>query len=141
MPKQDGDQLHIRVEGLPKPKGSVSAFPINRKGGGTGVTVVHSKASKHWETLVRDACYSRGTIAGPVEVEILFHLPKPNVKRLFPEVYPDIDKLARATLDALQHGVIDDDKRVCDLIVRKRYAGGTFIGADITIRQLKDSEV
>ena len=138
----DLTELRIVVNGVPKPKGSVSAFPIQRKSGKVGTVVVHSAASKHWETLVRDQLPEDTRIAGPVEVVIHFFLPKPKtVDREFPEVYPDIDKLVRATLDALQNGVLDDDKRVCDLDVKKRYEVAGFIGARIWIRQLRSDEV
>ncbi len=135
-------ELYITVHGVPKPKGSVSAFPIQRKSGKIGTVVVHSKGSKHWETLVRDRLPDDTYILGPVEVKIHFFLPRPKtVEREFPEVYPDIDKLVRATLDALQNGILDDDKRVCDLDIKKRYVVAGFIGARIRIRQLRPDEV
>ncbi len=134
--------ISLTVAGIPKPKGSVSAFPIQKKSGKIGTVVVHSQASKHWETLVRDQLPEDITIPGPVAVTIQFFLPRPTtVSRDFPEVYPDIDKLVRATLDAIQKGVIDDDKRVCDLDVKKRYAVKGFVGARIKIRQLTSDEV
>lgn len=133
----DKTEIFIVVAGEPKPKGSVSGFPIQRRGGGTGVNIVHSSKSKHWESLVRDQLADKGTVAGAVAVEIHFMLPKPiSTKRLFPEVFPDLDKLVRATLDALQRGAIADDKQVCDINTTKRYSPDGFVGAYITIRRL-----
>lgn len=73
---------------------------------------------------------------GPVEVEVDFYLPRPSsVKRLLPSVPPDVDKLARSTLDGLvQGGALVDDSLVVRLIARKHYADGRPMGADIKIR-------
>ena len=114
--------MEITVEGEPKSKGSVSAFPIKRKDGTTGVVVVHSRKSKDWEFLIRVALEGCEFVAGPVAVEMIFYLLRPaSVKREFPSVKPDIDKLVRAVLDALRELAIEDDARVVDLVARKRY--------------------
>lgn len=41
---------------------------------------------------------------------------------LRPTVKPDSDNIAKCILDACNNIVFDDDKQVCDLVVRKFYA-------------------
>lgn len=76
----------------------------------------------------------------PVEVEVTFYLPRPStVKRILPSVPPDVDKLARSTLDGLvQGGALVDDSLVVNLTALKRYADGRPIGADIVIKTLQN---
>lgn len=58
-----------------------------------------------------------------------------------PAVKPDVDKLARATLDPLTGVVFDDDARVVDLRVRKVYAApGSSPGARVVVAQLGELE-
>jgi len=82
--------------------------------------------------------------AGPVELEVVFYLPRPKrllTKRLAPmdvahTTKPDADKLARATKDALSKVIWNDDAQVTDLIARKRYcATGEHPRAVITVRE------
>jgi Holliday junction resolvase RusA-like endonuclease len=70
---------------------------------------------------------------------VSFRLAKPKtVKRDLPSVRPDLDKLARATLDALTTAqVVTDDAQVCDLWVSKRYG---IPGADVTVICTPDVE-
>ena len=77
---------------------------------------------------------------GPVSVKVRFFLPRPStVRREYPSVYPDLDKLVRSTLDALNKGVIDDDSRIVDLDAKKRYVTGNgFMGARIWIAGVND---
>lgn len=77
-------------------------------------------------TAVHAAGY-RQPAWGPNEaltVEAVFHLPRgKTVKRLWPTVPPDVDKLARCLLDALTDAhLISDDKQVVTLNARKVYA-------------------
>lgn len=82
---------------------------------------------------------------GPVAVTLTFHMPMPKsrpakIRRLgtiWSSVRPDIDKLARSTLDALTaSGIIDDDARVARLHATK-LESTTFSGAIITIHELE----
>lgn len=82
---------------------------------------------------------------GPVAVTITFLMPMPKsrpakIRRLgtiWSSVRPDIDKLARSTLDALTaSGIIDDDARVARLRADK-LESITFSGAIITIHELE----
>ena len=77
-------------------------------------------------------------LAGPLRISVWFVFPRPashylpaNSRRPVPELRedaptwhtskPDVDKLARALLDALTLVVWRDDSQVCDLRPRKRY--------------------
>jgi Holliday junction resolvase RusA-like endonuclease len=63
-------------------------------------------------------------ITEPVEIALVFHLPKPkSVKREFPSVKPDLDKLVRSTFDGLKTGgLYEDDALVIALSASKIYA-------------------
>lgn len=69
----------------------------------------------------------------PFEVLLVYYMPRPNgdyaasgelraSARVEPWTKPDLDKLERATLDALTGMVWDDDSRVCRVVKEKRYA-------------------
>ena len=88
------------------------------------------------------------TPAGPLEVEITFYLPRPRyhyrtgkhageIKDTAPDLVdkkPDLDKLIRATLDALTTaGVIHDDAQIARLTATKIYLERT--GASIYVRR------
>jgi crossover junction endodeoxyribonuclease RusA len=92
--------------------------------------VESSKAVKPWRQDIRAHLLNGDNTPlrrfdGPVTVQLGFLLrrPKSTPKRVvFPAVRPDIDKLARAVLDAITSaGVIVDDSRVVSLSVTKRY--------------------
>lgn len=55
-------------------------------------------------------------------IEFRFERPE-SVKRLWPDVKPDIDKLARAVFDPLEDLVFDNDSRIVGLLAVKRYVG------------------
>src|SRR5690606_17166348 len=59
---------------------------------------------------------------------------KPSAPR-WPAGRPDLDKLARAALEAITGVVIADDSTVVDLCLRKRYAhnGGPRFGVSVTV--------
>ena len=131
-------EVTIWVSGDPAPKGSMHGFPIKRIKNGqerTGVVLTHSARSKHWETLIRDQRPPGVFLDGPLEIEVWYYLQRPGtVKRRWPWVAPDLDKLNRAVWDALK-GLIEDDSRIVDSHSHKRYAENGEIGAQITIRQ------
>lgn len=112
------------VPGIPVPQGSMRAFAIGEK------TVVTSSAKglsgwrgRMYEVLSRECA---GMETGPVRVALRFQLQRPKSisekKRRYPQVAPDIDKLARAALDAMTGVVYADDAQVCSLAVAKVYA-------------------
>lgn len=124
------------VLGVPAPQGSKRAFVV----GNRAVVTEDSKRSAPW----RDSVAAAGVAAmgglpaldGPLQVTIRFRMPRPrSVKRLYPSVKPDIDKLARAVLDGLTAaGVIVDDSRVISLTAEKVYA--EVPGASIRVTEV-----
>ncbi len=143
----------------------MSAFAVQNKTTGKFRGVVTQGGSKErraalgeWRSMVRDSVFVAlrvsslevaHFVAAPLAVEITFRLARPashygtgkNAGKLkpsappFPITTPDVDKLARATLDALKGTAFDDDSRVVDLHPRKIYAAaGELEGARIRIR-------
>jgi crossover junction endodeoxyribonuclease RusA len=132
--------LKIFVAGHPAPQGSKHARPIYRGRGtareftGKVAQVESSKAVKPWREDVRAALLDptgqprhRFEPEAPITVLLEFVMPRPasTPKHRTPPAIrkPDVDKLARALLDAItSSGVIADDARVVDLHARKRLA-------------------
>jgi len=114
------------IEGEPAPQGSKNGFIKN----GRVVLVESSKKVKPWRAAVaRETVQfmrNREMITDPVEITLLFHLPRPkSVTRLFPSVKPDLDKLIRSTFDGLTTGgLYTDDALVIAVTATKTYATG-----------------
>jgi crossover junction endodeoxyribonuclease RusA len=135
--------LRITVHGRPAPQGS-------KRHVGRGILIESSKGLQPWRQAVTTAAHNTrqrhehpGYPEGPLTVAITYLLPKPQattaVRRKFPLLpwlRPDLDKLLRATLDALTDaGIWHDDAQVTTLHARKIYAQpGQPIGARITIQ-------
>lgn len=108
---------------------------------GRGILIEQSKAVAPWRTSV--AWHAAQAYAGPVldealVVRIEFVMPRPAgcPKRTTPPAVkrPDIDKLARAVLDALSGVIWRDDSLIVDLHPTKRIAEiGETPGAHIHI--------
>lgn len=144
--------LTINVIGVPVPQGSKVA---NRHGG--GVRDSNAKKLKPWRADVAGTAQEVAAHEGwarldePAQVDITFYMPrlkghygtgrndgvlKPTAPK-YVQAKPDIDKLARAILDALTDAdILRDDSRVARLVVEKRYADGPT-GARITITPLE----
>lgn len=144
--------IDFRVRGLPVAQGSARAFVTN---GRARVITDGSRPNSPigaWRgaiaTEARSAMGERETIAGPVGVEVAFYWRRPQghwhtplhgagIRETAPTWHatkPDIDKLARAVLDAITAVAIRDDSQVVELIVHKRYETATEpIGASIRI--------
>ena len=140
--------LYTEVDTRPQAKGSVSGFPITRKGGKIGVSIVHSKGSKKFERVIRDALETCPFIPGAVVIELWFYVARPkSVTRTYPSVPGDLDKLVRAAFDAVNKtkkapGHWEDDGRVVDLHAFKRYATDDIPpGVWIYIRSKDDAEL
>ncbi len=115
------------VAGIPQPQGSKTAFVVK----GRAVIVDKNPALlKPWRAAIakaaRDAFVSESVpIEGPVVVHAEFRFVRPkSVKREFPSVRPDVDKLARALLDGITDAgnVWGDDSQVVTLRGQKVYA-------------------
>lgn len=100
--------------------------------------VIHSQGSALavWRStigLVARAAHVK-KIEGPVTIELYFRLRKPRtVKREYPTVPPDLDKLIRSVLDALTGIAYDDDSQVVEIQAHKSY--GEDPGLDVTIQK------
>lgn len=125
----------FRVDGVPAPQGSKRAFVVN----GRPVLVEASKNVRPWRDAVRreavDAMDGRTPFTGPILLAVTFRMPRPKtVKRPYPSTRPDLDKVLRATCDALTKVVYVDDGQVVQFDVIKSY--GTP-GADITVEEIQ----
>lgn len=151
--------ITLEVLGTPAPKGSSRAF-VNKRTGRAIVAPSGSAANKDklrsWDINVRAASrIAIGDTDAPpfvdkaLRVTIVFALARPaghwgkgrNAGKLspsaprFPQGKPDIDKLARTTLDSLTGIVFDDDSRIVQLAIDKTYAAPGQEGALIVITE------
>lgn len=134
--------VSFRVYGTPAPKGSPQVVTRGRGGKRLPFPLVlaDSRATKNWQSAVRQAAVTemgdQMPLGQPVVVIVTFYMPRPkSVKRTFPSVKPDIDKLLRATLDGLNGVAVADDALVVDLSAGKRYAPGDP-GAFIIVQEV-----
>lgn len=117
--------LKIQVYGVPAPQGSKKGFVIN---GRVNMVEQSHKKLKPWREEVSDAAAKvmdgREPLDGDLFVAITFFMKRPRtVRRRYPNVAPDVDKMTRGVLDALKFGnVYVDDARVVACMAHKRYA-------------------
>jgi len=145
MPQEvQGKVINLFVAGVPQPKGSSRAFMAH----GRPIITSTNKNLKSWEGIVRNALgmASVDLIKGPVTVSLWFTLPQPQTraakprsadprKRIpVPDTKPDLDKLVRGTLDALNKVAFEDDARVVQLDAFKKY--GDRVGVQIRVEEL-----
>jgi Holliday junction resolvase RusA-like endonuclease len=126
--------LTFGLHGLPISQGSKS-YKGHRRG--KPVLVESAKGLKPWRKMLQTAM-SRAMLQyadappvgwpllGPLAVELCFTMRKPvsapKTRRTWPIVYPDVDKCARAVLDAgTLAGLWGDDSQVVDLHAWKVY--------------------
>lgn len=136
--------IRFTVPGIPAPQGSKRYLGTK---GGKGILVESSKRVAPWRADVMYAAIGAHDrqIPGALSVTLDFRLPRPKghhgVRGLrpsaprFPTTKPDLDKLARAVLDALKGIVWIDDSQVVELHASKDYGDP---GVDIQIRQMKE---
>ena len=128
--------IEFTVRGIPAAQGSKRAI-VNRYTHRAQL-VEDSKRTKPWRADVRaaaeDAAPAR-LLEGPISIDVEFRLPRPRghygtgrnagtLRALAPERptgKPDIDKLARAILDALTGTIWRDDAQVVTLLLSKHY--------------------
>ncbi|AXQ51893.1 RusA-like Holliday junction resolvase [Gordonia phage Catfish] len=127
-PRRYGGSVSFFVPGVPAPQGS-------KRHVGNGRMIESSKRLKPWradvEAEARRAFEAAGfeQLTEGVAVRLMFVMPRPKsapktrpvqaIKR------PDVDKLARAVLDALDAaGAYRDDSQVIELEVRKQLTHG-----------------
>lgn len=121
--------LEVEIRGAPVPQGQIRSL-------GKGRPSVHGNAEKllPWRDHVQFAIEASMAVpsvnswpyTGPVEVLAAFTMKKPTSapkrRKTWPITRPDLDKLARAALDALTNaGAVRDDSQVVTLLARKLY--------------------
>jgi Holliday junction resolvase RusA-like endonuclease len=128
--------LVFAAAGTPRPQGSKT---IGRAGRGGRPIILEGRNSTQraafheWRDAIVASAWAAQVEArrttpllGPVRVELLFAHKRPGSARKgdrWRSASPDIDKLARACLDALTiAGVIGDDAQVAELVARKVHA-------------------
>lgn len=144
-----GPMLHLQVWGEPATQGSHNA-------GRRGQVYDKNKKLPAWRDAVTAAalahCFADRAVGGwrhgPLMVIVRFRLQRPpshyrrgrNAHLLasdapaYPATRPDLDKMLRATLDALKLGfAYHDDGQVCAVTAVKAYADGAKPGAEIVI--------
>lgn len=141
--------IQMTVHGTPAPQGSKRGF-VNQRTGRAIIVEQQNTRVKSWrEDVKQTALQTNSTFpSGPLEVTIVFRLARPKahygtragqpyLKPTAPvhvDRMPDLDKLERATLDALTAaGVWGDDGQVARLSTEKVYADPGLPGADIWI--------
>lgn len=122
------------VEGRPVTKGNIRQVYQ----GGKVVRFTADKGLKPWTTNIqwqaKQAMRGEELYEGPVCVDLRFYLARgKTVKRPYPCVIPDIDKLVRTILDALAKICYKDDGQVCTLLASKLYADNTPEGVHIKV--------
>jgi Holliday junction resolvase RusA-like endonuclease len=141
--------VKFRVEGVPQPQGSKTCFCKQVGGKMRGVIVEGRrgparKAFKAWRAAVDAAAKQHRQIPGAVRISLAFTMVRPSshltrkgtLRKGYPEHpegRPDIDKLARAVLDALTSAeLIEDDSRVVELVARKEYGGIPGVSVEVS---------
>lgn len=143
------------VPGVPVPKGS-----LRHVGGGR--LIESAKGLADWRKAIADAARVHNALSskgldepytGAVAVTLDFYLPRPashfrgndrsrELRATAPthvKKRPDVDKLARAILDALtDSGVWRDDCLVFDLAARKHYADARIPGVRVQITEVTE---
>jgi crossover junction endodeoxyribonuclease RusA len=132
-------EITFDVVGRPAPQGSKKSIGNNR-------FIETSKFLPAWRKDVRLAAEHAVTVngwaiaSGPVELEVMFYLDRPSsvstVKRPYPIVAPDTDKLLRAVGDSLSGVVYEDDAQVIRVLAWKVYADTRVPGAFIRVNEL-----
>jgi len=116
----------FHVDGTPTAQGSVKA--ITRAGGHANIVHANPIALRSWRQDIAARARDAGVelTLEPVTVRLVFRLQRPasvtEKRRPFPSVKPDLDKLARAVLDALTGITYRDDAQVVRLDTSKVYA-------------------
>lgn len=131
-------EFSFTAYGEPAPQGS-------KRHVGNGRMIEASKKVKPWRSAVAaaiedefDRSGDRTPFSGAVAVRVEFMMPKPkSVRRLFPTVSPDLDKLCRSLGDAMSVdiGLLTDDALIVGWHASKVYVGAAWdAGARVSVR-------
>lgn len=123
------------VAGEPAPKGSTKSFPFKGKDGRLRVSTTNANPrTKDWQmriateaqrAIVEDGWTFDDDKEIGYDITGAFYFTKPKSapkKRVLNTREPDLDKIARACLDALTGVLFPDDSQVIHLDMRKTYA-------------------
>ena len=121
--------MYWRIYGVPKPKGSMRWV---------GNRMIHDNPDcPQWISDVRDQLVDREELEGPVLVVLHFLLPRgKTVRRKIPSVKPDLDKLVRAVMDALEGYCYKNDSQVVGVLASKQYAIDEDPGVHVTLNKV-----
>jgi crossover junction endodeoxyribonuclease RusA len=140
--------LRFFVPGTPATKGNMRAF---NAGGRVKITEKKTTGLTTWLHAINDeARRVRGDqepFTGPLSVELWFWLQRPASEPKRRRTWPtkarsgDVDKLARAALDAMTGVLFADDAQVVNLVVGKDFADDPFKprrspGVDIDVTEV-----
>lgn len=120
--------ISFTVLGIPKPQGSKRAY-VNKHTGRAQLVDQAGAPLQDWRVDVQQAAIiamdGRPPYDCPIYISLRFHLQRPKShpknRQTWPATRPDIDKLARAVLDALTHICFHDDGQVVFLSVAKAW--------------------
>ena len=129
--------MQLTVEGNPVPQGSFRHV-------GNGRIISANPKLNAWRQTIADQIGLQTPVRlidGSIRVDLVFTLERPKSVsrgvRERPTVKPDLDKLVRATLDAISLEryvqLIKDDSQVTDLHAAKRYSDHRRPGVTIMI--------
>lgn len=129
--------IELFAEGSPVPQGSFRHV-------GNGRIISANPKLNSWRQTIADQVAQQTPvrlIEGACVVRLVFTLPRPKSvpikRRTRPTTKPDLDKLVRATLDAISLEryvqILTDDSIVTDLHAAKRYDDHTPAGVRIFI--------
>jgi Holliday junction resolvase RusA-like endonuclease len=141
--------ITFTVHGLPAPQGS-------KVWKGNGVMVESSKNVKPWRQDIKYTALDTKPVdwdlSGPMSLSVVFRFQRPKTHYLKNGLRPtapyyctsarngDIDKLLRATCDAMTGILFDDDRQVVSVSAIKRYCtANEQPGAIITLTALNQS--
>jgi Holliday junction resolvase RusA-like endonuclease len=141
--------INFMVDAEPIPQGSMSGVCTTRTDG-SPVTILKAdnKRTHAFRNQVgfaaleaRAAAGIHGVFAGaglPVRVAITFAFERPRsapASRIRPTVKPDVDKLARACMDALTGVLYEDDGQVVDCELHKIYSSPARVQISVQLVQ------
>lgn len=138
------EELYFTAYGTPRPQGSKRYVGNGR--------FVEASDVKPWRAAIARAVKQAFVETGdstpftePVEVTAIFYLPRPKtVKRLWPSVAPDLDKLCRALGDALSvdSPCLADDSLIVRWHATKVYADTPeMAGVSVSICLAEDNKI
>lgn len=125
------------VAGVPQQQGSKTGYVV---AGRAVLTDSNKTRLKPWRAAIAEVAAATWAhhpqiVDGPVRVEATFVMPRgKTVKRPYPSVIPDLDKLIRALFDGITQAgnVWRDDAQVVQIAIDEVYGEAPGVHVDIT---------